>query len=305
MLEAGADTEGKKFSRREWLLLVALLLMLEAWILNVSYAFHADKAVIDYISFAATVASLLLAVIAIIYGFYQADGQQKSAVAIAAQIDSMRQVQRELNQASSGVSEQLEGIASTAAMLKSLGEAVEATHNRVAGLEGGLSGVAEEQRKASTALEDMRQRVVAGFQEIPRQVSSKVEVDKVAAAKILFMKASPSANLLAVSLNELAQKKDGKFNGWLDFIDKHYDEPLKEALDEKKKATIGLRNWLIGMEMLMIARAFGLVAIEVEGEQALKVEKDIIHVLKDAAQKAVEAERTKVAAGKIIESFSQ
>lgn len=140
------------FSRREWLLVISIILMIEAWILNISYSFKADQDVINYISFASTIASLLLAVLAIIYGFYQADGQHKLASTINFQLDSMREVQTSLNRAAEGLDGQLTQIASTTSVLGSISDSIESTHKKLGALEGGLTSLQSQQATFHAAL---------------------------------------------------------------------------------------------------------------------------------------------------------
>ena len=113
------------FSRREWLMLFALVLMIEAGVLNAGYVFKTQQDVINYVSFAATIASLLLAVIAIIYGYFQSDGQQKAAAAIGGQVESMQAMQAELRNSSSGIGNQISEMAITANALQKLTESLE------------------------------------------------------------------------------------------------------------------------------------------------------------------------------------
>ncbi|MNX96937.1 hypothetical protein D3C86_1292820 [compost metagenome] len=140
------------FSRREWLFVISIVLMIEAWILNISYSFKADQDVINYISFASTIASLLLAVLAIIYGFYQADGQHKLASTINFQLDSMRSVQSSLNRAAEGLDGQLTQIASATSTLGTISNSIESTHTKLSSLEGGVTNLQSQQALIQAAL---------------------------------------------------------------------------------------------------------------------------------------------------------
>lgn len=291
------------FSRREWLMTIAILLMLEAWILGVGYEFRAEREVIDFVSFAATIASLLLAVIAIIYGFYQSDGQQKSATEIAIQVDAMRTMQGDLNSASAGIAEQLDGLTSTATLLRDLGAAVESTREKVGSLEGGLSGIAEEQRTVRETLTKMFEKSAA-VEHKAAAPSAGATSNLTHVAKQFFNKSSPAADRLAVALDQLVKTSSGSFPDWVDFIEKHYERPLREHDGENKNSAY----WFVGIELLAVARGLGLLTIDLKGDKGshrIQIHDGIYDVLASCAKLALESKTSGDAAKKIVDSFSR
>lgn len=289
---------GRAFSNREWLLLIAILLMLEAWILNVSYAFHGEQSVINYVSFASTIASLLLAVIAIIYGYFQADGQQKSATAIASQIDVMRSVQKDLNSSSSSISIQLEGMALTAKELHDLTATLEVTHKTLGSLEGGISGVISEQRALKEAM--------AGIQSKTDQASAtpaNTGLNPHLSVRPLFQATSFEADLLGVALYALTEKNGGIAPNWSDFLIEHFAEPLAAAPGTKLDK---FHFYLMGTQLLRVACAFDLVSInyaDKEPKGRLTVNPKVFEEINNYAQNAINVELTKDRAKLILESF--
>lgn len=164
------------FSRREWLMAITVILMLEAWILNSSYAFKDEQTVINYISFASTIASLLLAVIAIIYGFYQSDGQHKIATALESQIDAMKIAQVNLDSSSQSISSQISAIEDAAVHLERIKGAVEKTHSQLGDLAGGIAEISKKQSsfqdilKGMSSKESQTSKATAGSESISRQL---------------------------------------------------------------------------------------------------------------------------------------
>lgn len=104
------QSDEKQFTRREWLLVIALLLMIEYWIISSSYTFAGEQLVLNYISFAGTISSILLAVLAIIYGFYQSSSQQQASSQILSQVENLRSVSDRLQQSPIKLEEQLDRI---------------------------------------------------------------------------------------------------------------------------------------------------------------------------------------------------
>lgn len=297
MAESEQRAGSPNFSRREWMMLIAIISVIEAWILNASYAFQSEQAVINYVSFAATIASLLLAVIAIIYGYFQSDGQQKAAAAISNQIESMRSIQKELNQASEGISTQLSGMTSTAAELKKLSESLEGTHQTLGEMGGSLSGLVSEHRALKEMLsskqlinETVRDRGAGGLSEV---------VSKENVVRILFGTTSFDLDLFGVALYGLLDKNNGVTESWIEFVDKHYAMPIFQP---EKPGSL-MKYTTIGYEFMLISRSFGLVTLDTGSEPSLKVSEEIRDALKRVVANAMSSEHTRDRAALIYASF--
>jgi hypothetical protein len=143
---------GKNFSRREWLMLIVILLMLEAGALVSSHAFMSNQDVINYISFASTIASLLLAVLAIVYGFYQSESQKRTGDGIEIHLSKLSGAAEKLAVVSSDLSGNAEKIAGVTDELERLGGAVDLTHNKLSELAGGINTVNEKYDDINTTM---------------------------------------------------------------------------------------------------------------------------------------------------------
>lgn len=80
---------GNSFSRREWILLVVILLLVQFIVHWLSLRYGSSVSALGYVSFAGTVVSILLGLIAIIYAFVQSFTQANSVVEIREQIDKL------------------------------------------------------------------------------------------------------------------------------------------------------------------------------------------------------------------------
>lgn len=143
---------GNNFSRREWLMLIVILLMLEAGALISSHAFMSNQDVINYISFASTIASLLLAVLAIVYGFYQSESQKRTGDGIEMHLSHLRSTTDEMRAVSTNLVESSKGISGFSEDLRSLDRALQATQEKLNGIEGGVQGISKNQEQVNRSI---------------------------------------------------------------------------------------------------------------------------------------------------------
>ncbi|WP_242171042.1 MULTISPECIES: hypothetical protein [unclassified Pseudomonas] len=81
--------KNEKFSTREWIFLILILLLIQFLIHWLSMKYGGSSSALGYVSFAGTVVSILLGLIAIIYSFVQSISQSSSAVEIREQIERL------------------------------------------------------------------------------------------------------------------------------------------------------------------------------------------------------------------------
>ena len=82
--------EQKRFSKREWLLIVTLVVIGEYLFLESVFKYGANEGIVSYMSFAGTIVSIILAVLAIVYSYYQNFSQQRDSNSIATQVELLR-----------------------------------------------------------------------------------------------------------------------------------------------------------------------------------------------------------------------
>jgi len=90
------STERKGFSKREWWLVVLVVVVSEYVFLDKVFKYGANEGIVSYISFAGTIVSIILAVLAIVYSYYQNFSQQRDSNNIATQIDLLRKTVNEV-----------------------------------------------------------------------------------------------------------------------------------------------------------------------------------------------------------------
>lgn len=79
----------QKLSTREWCLIIAILSLVQFFIHWVAYQFGDSPNALGYVSFAGTLVSIMLGLIAIIYSFVQSISQNNSVVEIRDQVERL------------------------------------------------------------------------------------------------------------------------------------------------------------------------------------------------------------------------
>lgn len=89
-------SEKNSFSKREWILFIIILLIIEGFIFWVSFQFAGNSSALGYVSFAGTLISIILAVLAIGYTYGESQQQKNSSNTLANQIESLIQIKEKL-----------------------------------------------------------------------------------------------------------------------------------------------------------------------------------------------------------------
>lgn len=82
-------SNSNSFSKREWIMLIVIILMIQFIIHWLSLKYGGSTSALGYVSFAGTVVSILLGLVAIIYAFVQSFTQANSVVEIREQVDKL------------------------------------------------------------------------------------------------------------------------------------------------------------------------------------------------------------------------
>lgn len=90
------EATSTKFTKREWIHLIITLSILQAAIWFISYFFAGSSNALGYVSFAGTLISIILAVLAIGYTYGESHQQKNTSNTLANQIDSLIEIKNEL-----------------------------------------------------------------------------------------------------------------------------------------------------------------------------------------------------------------
>ena len=183
-----------KFSRREWLFVITVLMMIEYWLISISYEFVGWQEVVNFISFAAAIASILLAVIAIIYGFIQSDSNSKTTGVLREQAESLRSHTQSLSESSNSITKQLDIITSITDKLDSLDENIHASAQRLAGVEKTVEGMNASNKEFMDAIQAKR----AGTEPVIKSSGDSISHEDLLVT--IFKNTSHDLDILAYSL---------------------------------------------------------------------------------------------------------
>lgn len=105
MAEQCEYKKDKSLSTREWIMVCALI-VLGQWLLYYwsSESMNSEE-ILAYVSFAGTIVSMILAVLAIIYSFVQTQAQQSTSDSISREIFRLTDVTTEINKTSQGITD--------------------------------------------------------------------------------------------------------------------------------------------------------------------------------------------------------
>lgn len=81
-----------QWDKTKWLLLIAILMIVEGFIFYVSMENSNSQSALGYVSFAGTITSIILAVLAIIYGFVQSGSQERKSEVVSEQMGRIKEV---------------------------------------------------------------------------------------------------------------------------------------------------------------------------------------------------------------------
>lgn len=81
--------EKQKLTTREWIFIIIILLLIQFFIHWVSYQFGGSSNALGYVSFAGTLVSIMLGLIAIIYSFVQSISQSTNVIEIREQVERL------------------------------------------------------------------------------------------------------------------------------------------------------------------------------------------------------------------------
>lgn len=287
------------FSRREWLMIIAILLMIESWILNISYSFHTDQGVINYISFASTIASLLLAILAIIYGFYQADGQKKSTSVIETQLGMMGTLQDSVKKSSDDIEKSLYQMQAVSETLKSIPSVLEGTLNGIGKLQQDFEKVVQSQ--------DLLQKSITEKNNNSSSNAPSTILDKYSnAAKAILTQASFEGDVISYAMYKASKNHPIEEIPFWKFVSDYLGKPL----GSKNILSNDISEWRqIGIQYILILKSIGCLElisnpdVDSEFRSQLKLTADFKALLNQIEESRSASDMVKPAY-KILDEFS-
>ncbi len=228
-----------QFSRREWWLLIALLLIIEYWIFSLSHSISGEQTIVNYVSFASSISSILLAVTAIIYSFIQADGQQKTAGLLSYQVEEIKRASGDMRISKDQLEGQLNRLGSVTNKIDELTSLVGGKFNTMEGSFAELRRELTEKAKAQPPVQN---------------IDHAKQYDKTLVANAILAQTTWNADFFTYALYRLM--KDGNIKlKLIDFISTHFAKPLSSQPEGSSYS----EYLSVGLQIATSLRAVGLL----------------------------------------------
>lgn len=213
----------KKLSTREWILITSLLMLVEYLISSNSYIFRDDQTLLNYISFASTIASILLAVIAIIFSFIQSDSGAKANNKLVDRLDEFKSIYNKILRNSNKSDDQLERLSSITDILNELKISMENSSDKLVSIENKTLKIHEVHKNVKDEITRLNNQ---------KELSNNITHDKSShnenIARLVLRKSTTHADIITYALNKVAETNE-KIT-LFDFVEK-YLTPLSDDVN--------------------------------------------------------------------------
>ncbi|NVM75942.1 hypothetical protein FHW83_001729 [Duganella sp. SG902] len=253
--ESFANNKKNRFSRREWLFLICILLMVEYWIFHVSIEFADSQSVLNYISFAGTISSIILAVVAIIYSFVQGDSQQAMSGILARELENLKDVAGDLSEYSSEFKTHL-------VRVDTITDKIEALDRGILASQGQLSSIQGVVTKMSEAQATMGLGIKSSIVNVPAAPAGQRTDNEM--LRIILRRSTYEADIISYALNAYSGIDENKRPSYFIFISNIVASAMLEASKQKAPSVTSNLNGYIDSvhQICMVLRAADFIILE-------------------------------------------
>jgi hypothetical protein len=267
---------GNKFSKREWLFFIAVIMMIEYWLISVSYEFVDWQQVVNFISFAAAIASILLAIIAIIHGFIQSDSNSKTTGMLREQAESLKLHTQSLSESSESITDHLSSIATITARLDTLDDNIRKSVEKMSGVEKTVEGIHASNKELMNSVREKRAEAE------PTIKPSGDSIDHNDLIDVIFTGSSFELDALGYALYKyLLSQKEVTIAEFASVFDRVVDKADGSGMD-------------IFFNIESVLRAIGLIKGN-DLSKTLVIDKKFEKILSACAEEAKKSDHAKVA----------
>lgn len=273
-------TDKEKFSRREWFFAIALIMMIEYWIVSISYRFVDYQQVVNFISFGASIASILLAIVAIIHGFIQSDSGTKTSAKLQNQADEIKESTGTLNTSTKAIESHIKKVVAVTERLDNLDLNIKDSINKVSGLQSTVDSMHTDYRellRAATQKENNTPNT---------KEQSESNITSIDIIKTILSRCSFDADLLGYALYKYSES--GKQMSLIDFHNNYY----AVAADETRQ----LAYLNLSINLCAILRSVNAIEYSSLGGQ-LVISETLKSALPDITADAKESSHEKISKG--------
>lgn len=259
-----------KLSVREWIFIILLLMLVEYLITTNSYIFSGDQTLLNYISFASTIASILLAVIAIIYSFLQADSSSKANNKLIDRLDEFRTVSRKIVKSSNKSDYQLQRLSTITDVLVTLQNSMEDSNFKLGSVESKMKEIHENSRNLKEELAKLNESKSTTDTINSQQPNNKKDI-----ARRIIRRSTIHVDIIAYALYKFSEKQQKI--PLFEFITT-YIFPASETEGKSSLSRDGLLS--ITFIVIHILKAIELLEIDDNNDDSITLSDDLISELK-------------------------
>lgn len=103
---------------REWILLLLLCLVVEFLVIRSAYSLPSGTDIVRFVSFTASITSIILAVLAVVYSYYQNFAQRRDSQLVSDQIGRLREIISQVDVSTDTLEEEIQDAAETSAEIR-------------------------------------------------------------------------------------------------------------------------------------------------------------------------------------------
>ena len=189
-MNTNIDKDEKSFTSRDWISALIIISIIQAFIWYVSFVNAKNGSALTYISFAGTLISIILAVLAIGYTYGESLGQKNKSDTISNQINTLNEVIRNVQAQTSSLDKISEINSELLHLSEVFTDGISNTHKKVDEVKSSFDKFLQESRQYSSNKE-----------EIPNTI------DKATLAKLLLSARSPLLEIAILSIYAIRNER--------------------------------------------------------------------------------------------------
>lgn len=102
--------DSNKFSKREWLLVILLIMIVQFIVQCIAFLYAGSGSALNYISISGTIVSIVLALLAIIYSYFQSASQVNTSASLNTQIEKLISIVDKVKESKDDFSDELKNL---------------------------------------------------------------------------------------------------------------------------------------------------------------------------------------------------
>ena len=102
--------DSNNFSKREWLLAILLIMIVQFIVQCIAFLYAGSGSALNYISISGTIVSIVLALLAIIYSYFQSASQVNTSASLNTQIEKLISIVDKVKESKNDFSDELKNL---------------------------------------------------------------------------------------------------------------------------------------------------------------------------------------------------